>query len=152
MMSTATTQRSTRSSGLPWARSPRHCPEIRRQDPATRAGLGGGDPRNPSGSAPSGGAGPGANAAVGGAPPGGGCGNSNQPSNQPPGRTPPQQSGGAGQPGGHPGAPAGHPSVPHAQHPIDPWTPLDRYRKSLPQFKLPSITTSHVASRHAADA
>ena len=43
-----------------------------------------------------------------------------------------------GQPGGHPGAPSGHQPLPQAQRPIDPWTPLDRSRKSLPQFKLPS--------------
>ena len=39
-------------------------------------------------------------------------------------------------------APASHQPVPHAQRPMDPWAPLDRSRKSLPQFKLPS-TTSH---------
>ena len=77
-------------------------------------GSGGSDPNNPTGNAPSGSGGPGGN----------------------PGGVPPQQSGGAGQPGGHPGAPTGHQSLPQAQRPSDPWTPLDRSRKSLPQFKL----------------
>ena len=49
---------------------------------------------------------------------------------------PNSQSGGAGQLGGQPGAPAGHPSGPHAPRPTNPWTPLDRSRKALPQFKL----------------
>ena len=61
--------------------------------------------------------------------------NSNQPPQQPPGRTPPQQSGGAGKCSGHPGAPSRHQPLPHAHRPLEPRTPS---RKSLPQLKLPS--------------
>ena len=112
-------------------------------------GSGGDDPNNPGGSAPSGGAGRGGNPTGGEVPPGGGPpsgnpsdGSSNRSSNppppQPPGRTPPQQSGGAGQPGGHPGAPANHQSAASSQCPVDPLSPLDRSKKTLAQFKLPS--------------
>ena len=45
---------------------------------------------------------------------------------------------GASQPGGHPGAPSGPQAAHQAHRPTDPWTPLDRSRKSLPQLKLPS--------------
>ena len=45
--------------------------------------------------------------------------------------TPSQQSRGAGQPGGNP-------QPRPAQHPIDPWAPLDRSRKTLPKLLLPS--------------
>ena len=51
------------------------------------------------------------------------------------GSTPPQQTGGAGFPGGTPQSPPGI-SQPNC-HP-DPWAPLDRSRKSLPKLMLPS--------------
>ena len=54
----------------------------------------------------------------------------------PPGSTPPQQTGGAGFPGGTPQSPPGI-SQPN-RHP-DPWAPLDRSRKSLPKLMLPSL-------------
>ena len=62
------------------------------------------------------------------------------------------QSGGAGQPGGHPGAPSGRQPIHQARRPIDPWTPLDRSRKSLPQFKLPSNHKSRSILDMRADA
>ena len=60
-------------------------------------------------------------------------------SNPPPPRnTLPQQSGGAGQPGGNPGAPSVPPVLPPSQDAADPWAPLDRSRKSLPKLSIPS--------------
>ena len=53
----------------------------------------------------------------------------------PPGNTPPHQTGGAGFPGGTPQSPPGK-TQPN-RHP-DPWAPLDRSRKSLPKLMLPS--------------
>ena len=63
-------------------------------------------------------------------PPGGQQGGTN-----PLGSTPPQQTGGAGFPGGTPQTPSGI-TQPN-RHP-DPWAPLDRSRKSLPKLMLPS--------------
>ena len=51
------------------------------------------------------------------------------------GNTPPQQTGGAGPPGGSPQSPPGI-SQPN-RHP-DPWASLDRSRKPLPKLMLPS--------------
>ena len=117
---------------------------LRTRPKASRGG--GGPPNDPGGSssqsangqqgqdvsAPPGGGAAGSPGSGGGAPPPPG---GQQGGTSPPGNTPPQQTGGAGFPGGTPQTPPGR-TQPN-RHP-DPWAPLDRSRKSLPNLMLPS--------------
>ena len=95
-------------------------------DPGANGHSGQGNNPHPGGGAT------GSNGSGGGAPPppGGQPGGST-----PPGNIPPQQTGGAGLPGGAPQAPPGI-SQPIRQP--DPWDALDRSRKPLPKLLLPS--------------